>query len=301
MDLETAQRPTRPLLFPENLYIGLTKQIDKTIIRRIHISGNKNFITAFSQHGIIKLCINIFRRSGLTIFSVLVALGAVLGLIWIALETPKSDQSTFLNAGFWVLMGALVGGRIAYVAVHWEYFRKHVLEIPQVWLGGLAWPGAVIGGGLVIVLVAWIVGIPLGSLVDGMLPLLASLSVAVWLGCMFIGCAYGPEVDYWWGLSIRDQWGIWKQRLPLQLIAIILTVTLFWGIERLRHSKRGLIPGMAACLGVGGISLILLGGSILRVDPYPQYNGLRLETWAALLILGLVILSRGITTLKSQR
>jgi prolipoprotein diacylglyceryltransferase len=237
----------------------------------------------------------------LTIFSVLLALGAALGLIWIAWETPRSEQSTYLNTGIWVLVGVLVCGRVAYVIVHWEYFQDHVLEIPQVWLGGLAWPGALAGGLFSIVLVSWIKGIPLGSLADGMLPLLVSLSVAVWLGCIFVGCAYGPEVDGWWGLPTRDEWGDNKNRLPLQLIVVLLTIGLFWGIERLRQHRQGLVPGLAACLGLGGLSLSLLSASLLRADPYPLYNSIRLETWAALLFLGVAILSGGVTILKSRR
>jgi prolipoprotein diacylglyceryltransferase len=235
------------------------------------------------------------------IFSVLLALGAALGLIWVAWETPRSEQSTYLNTCVWVLVGALVGGRVAYLVVHWEYFQDDIIEITQVWLGGLAWPGALAGGLVTIMLVAWFMGIPLGSLADGMLPLLASLSVAVWLGCIFVGCAYGPEVDGWWGLPTRDEWGDNKNRLPLQLIVVLLTIGFFWGIERLRQHRQGLVPGLAACLGLGGLSLSLLSASLLRADPYPLYNGIRLETWGALLFLGVAILSGGVTILMSRR
>lgn len=224
----------------------------------------------------------------MTIFSMLLSLGAVLGLIWIVLDSPKDEQIISLNTGIWALFGALIGGRIAYVAVQWEYFQEHILEIPQVWLGGFAWPGALAGGILAIIILAWLYDIPVGKLADRMLPLLASLSVAVWLGCWLIGCAFGLEVD--WGLPAKDEWGIWKNRLPLQLIGAIMTVALFWGVDRLRQREGGLISGLAASLGLGGLSLILLGASLLRVDPYLLYNGIRLETWAALLFLGIAVI-----------
>ncbi len=218
----------------------------------------------------------------------LLSLGAVLGLIWIVLDSPKDEQIISLNTGIWALFGALIGGRIAYVAVQWEYFQEHIIEIPQVWLGGFAWPGALAGGILAIIILAWLYDIPVGKLADRMLPLLASLSVAVWLGCWLIGCAFGLEVD--WGLPAKDEWGIWKNRLPLQLIGAIMTVALFWGVDRLRQREGGLISGLAASLGLGGLSLILLGASLLRVDPYLLYNGIRLETWAALLFLGIAVI-----------
>ena len=180
----------------------------------------------------------------MTLFSVLLALGAVLGLIWIYNESPPRQQQASLYAGILVLLGGLFGARGAYVAVHWEYFQDHIIEIPQVWLGGLSWPGALAGGILSTVIAAWIAYMPVGVLADRLLPLLASLSVAVWLGCWLSGCAYGPEFSF--GFSTIDELGVWKRRLPLQLISALLIVVLFWGIERLRNRKDNLASGLAA-------------------------------------------------------
>jgi prolipoprotein diacylglyceryltransferase len=227
-------------------------------------------------------------RCELTIFSVLLAFGAVLGLIWITLESPKDERNITVSAGILALIGATIGGRATYVAVHWEYFQDYLIEIPKLWLGGLSWPGALIGGILGTLLASKIFNIHLGRLADREIPLLASFSVAIWLGCWLIGCAYGPEVI--WGLPVKDEWGIWKQRLPVQLNGAILTVALFWGIESLRHRKGYLVPGLAASLGLAGLSVILLITSLLRVDPYPTYYGVRLETWAALIFLGIATL-----------
>jgi phosphatidylglycerol:prolipoprotein diacylglycerol transferase len=235
----------------------------------------------------------------LTLFSVLLALGAVLGLIWIYNESPPRQQQASLIAGILVLLGGLVGARGAYVAVHWEYFQEYIIEIPQVWLGGLSWPGALAGGILSAVIVVWLAHIPFGVLADRLLPLLASLSVAVWLGCWLSGCAYGPETSI--GFSTKDELGVWKMRLPLQLIAALLTVLFFLGIERFRHRKSNFVSGLAASIGLGGLSLILLGASLLRVDPYPLHNGLRLETWAALIFLIVSVLLGILVIVKSRR
>ena len=225
----------------------------------------------------------------MTNFSVLLALGIVLGLSWTFLITKKEEQALSLIAGISAVIGALIGGRIAYITVNWDYFQNHFLKIPQVWLGGIAWPGALIGGILAIIVVAWLYGFSVGILVDRLLPLIASLSVAVWLGCWLTGCGYGPEFDF--GLPAKDEWGIWEKRLPVQLMGAFLTIGLFWGIDRFRLREDDLPPGLAGSLGLGGLSLILLGISYLRVDPYPLYNGLRLETWAAWIFVSLSILS----------
>jgi len=97
-------------------------------------------------HGIILLKIDVSRRKSLTIFSSIIAFGAVLGLIWIALDTPTKNRHIHLTAGVWVLTGALLGSRLTYVVTNWEYFQQHIFEIHQIWLGGMAWPGALAGG-----------------------------------------------------------------------------------------------------------------------------------------------------------
>ena len=235
----------------------------------------------------------------MTIFSLLLALSAVLGLAWVTHDSPPRLRNSSLNAAIWVLFAALVVGRAAYVAPNWEYFQNHLIEIPQVWLGGLAWPGALAGAILGTFVVAWISEIRFVVLVDRLLPLLASLSVAVWLGCWITGCAYGPESG--WGLPAKDEWGFWKNRVPLQLIGAILTVASFWGIDRFRQRKKNLAPGLTASLGFGLLCVILLGASVLRADPYPVYSGLRLETWAALALLLISILSGGYAIIKGRR
>ena len=110
--------------------------------------------------------LDVLRRFTLTFFSVLLALGAVLGLTWVVYESAQRRQQISLSAGFFVLLSALISGRAAYVSLNWEYFQDQIFEIPQVWLGGLAWPGALAGAIFGTIIVAWISEIPVGVLVD---------------------------------------------------------------------------------------------------------------------------------------
>lgn len=235
----------------------------------------------------------------MTLFSLLLALAAVLGLAWITFDSSPRLRDASLNAAVLVLLAALIGGRAAYVAPNWPYFQNHLIEIPQVWLGGLAWPGALAGAILGVLVAARVSEFPVAVLADRLMPLLASLAVAVWLGCWVTGCAYGQEAD--WGLPAKDEWGIWKSRLPLQLIGAVLTVASLWSVERFRQRKKNLSSGLTASLGLGLLCLILLGASILRADPYPVYSGLRLETWAAIALLVISILSGFYAIIKGRR
>jgi len=221
------------------------------------------------------------------VFSLLVALGTLAGLYWISQRaTIKRQAEIQTKAGVWVLVGGLVGGRAAYVFVNYPYFQRHWLEAVQVQLGGMAWPGALAGGMIAVALYAWRVRQPLGKLSAAVLPLLGLLTISAWLGCWFDGCAYGPITGAWGGIPARDEWGVLRPRLPLQLLGAALTTGLFGFLEWFSQRQK-LRPGTQAWLAWLGLCLLLLVASLLRADPAPLWRGLRLETWTALLYLGL--------------
>ena len=181
----------------------------------------------------------------------------------------------------WVLLGGLIGSRLVYVAASWLYYQDHVLESLQFYRGGLSWPGALAGGLLALVVFAALNHVPLAGLADDLLPLLAALSVAAWLGCWVAGCAYGIASDAWWSIPSPDEWGVVANRWPIQIWGGLLTVGLFALLERLAGAA-WLKRGYRALLSLLGLSLILLATAILRADPELTWNGLRLEAWAAL-------------------
>ena len=195
-----------------------------------------------------------------------------------------------MEAGIWTLLGALVGSRALFVAFNWPYFQEHPWETLQVHLGGLSWPGALVGGLLALALS---VGVNRQSFVesaDALVPLLVCLSVSAWLGCWLDGCVYGASTSYWWGVPSPDEWGEVTRRSPVQLVGALFTVGLFWSSDR--AVKRGNFkPGTLACLGLLNLSLITFGLSFLRVDPVLSWQGLHLDAWAALAFAGLGLIA----------
>jgi phosphatidylglycerol---prolipoprotein diacylglyceryl transferase len=67
-------------------------------------------------------------------------------------ETGYSEQA--LDTLLWfVVGGAIIGARLGHVFFYnWDYYRQHLLEIPQVWQGGLASHG----GGIGLFLALWL-------------------------------------------------------------------------------------------------------------------------------------------------
>lgn len=214
-------------------------------------------------------------------FSILLALGAGLGLFWAAWQVPEKRALATADAGLWVLFGAVVGGRVIHVAANWAYFQQALPEVLQIWQGGLAGIGALGGAMMALLLTGILTRYEPGELADALLPLLATVGGATWLGCWLEGCAYGALWNAWGGLPAPDESGATVSRLPLQLLGALLLVGWVAFLDRRRRQAR---PGMAAALGFLGISLELLALSFLRADPGFYWQGLRLDAWGALVL-----------------
>lgn len=211
--------------------------------------------------------------------SLLIGVGAGLGLAWVGWKMAIESVYLHLDAGLWVLAGSLVGARAGYVALNWGYFRQHLHEIWQVYLGGLAWPGAFAGGLLGVALFARVAHQPPGALADAILPLATSVTLFAWLGCWLDGCAYGQASQAWWALPGRDEWGTMAPRLPLQLVLALLSLASLWFVEQNRaHFAKA---GQAAAVWLGAIAAQLLLAAFLRADPAPAWQGIRLDAWGA--------------------
>jgi phosphatidylglycerol---prolipoprotein diacylglyceryl transferase len=221
-------------------------------------------------------------------FAFIVGLGASLGLWRVVQHVPRWQAARWLNAGLLTLFCILAGARLDYVLFHAAYFAQNPLEAIEIWKGGLAWPGALVGAlaAVVIVAVSW--HIPFGLIADTMSPLAAPLAIAVWLGCWQAGCAYGPLIpaSAWWGIPIRDETGAFASRLPLQALAA-LTLVIFFSWLEAKTFPRG-TNGRLASLAALGLSLNLLIFSLLRVDPAPLWQGIRPDIWMA---VGLTLVS----------
>jgi prolipoprotein diacylglyceryltransferase len=219
-------------------------------------------------------------------FSILLGLGTLFGLLLTVWRAPEKEALRYLDAAILTLCGALIGSRVVMVAVNHQYYQTHPDEILKVWLGGMSGIGAIVGGVIVLIILASWWQIPAGKLADAMLPLAGSLTITAWLGCWLDSCGYGLPSDMWWALPSRDEWGTLPNRVPVQLAGAAFTLFLVWLLDQ--ASKHFSIQGLSAAIGLFGISAVIFVLSFLRVDPTPIFNGLRLEAWGA---FGLMIFS----------
>ena len=224
-------------------------------------------------------------------FSILLGLGALVGLLLMVWQAPKEETSRYLNAGLWTLFGALVGSRILVVMENYSYYRSHLGEIAQVWLGGLSGIGALAGGLLTILILSVWWNLPAGKLADTLLPLAGAVAITAWLGCWVDRCGYGITTVGWWALPGRDEWGRLANRVPVQLLGAVFTLVIIWLLDWV--GKRTRIPGLISAIGLLGISAVLFSLSFLRADPTPVWKNLRLEAWGAavLMLISLILLA----------
>jgi phosphatidylglycerol:prolipoprotein diacylglycerol transferase len=86
-------------------------------------------------------------------YSIMIALALLVGSMVMILECrrQKMDEDKFVNLLFWGVIIAIIGARAYYVLFNWSYYSKNLIEVLEVWNGGLAIHGAMIGGGLFVI------------------------------------------------------------------------------------------------------------------------------------------------------
>ena len=57
----------------------------------------------------------------------------------------KMDLNKMLDVLLFGTVGGILGARLYYVAFEWDYYSQHLSEIPQIWMGGMAIYGGLIG------------------------------------------------------------------------------------------------------------------------------------------------------------
>lgn len=236
------------------------------------------------------------------IFPLSIGFGIGVGMVWAIWPVsvfPKIARARF-DAAVIGLGSGLIGGRAVYVLINWDYFRHSLVEIPQIWLGGLSWVGALTGGILAIIVVAWKRGISFGNLADGFRPLFTSILISTWLACWMTGVAYGVEIDAWWGIPARDEWGFLAKRWPIQMVGAFSALGIQWITDWLLARKRMRMPGLAALTVLGGFSLTILGLSPFRGDATPQWAGMRLDTWASIFYFVLCLVAVSILLIRTK-
>ena len=167
-------------------------------------------------------------------YTVLLDLGLILGLLLTYFEGKRhlGRGTLALDLGLWVVIGGILGGRIAYVLANWSAFSEEWVGVFRIWEGGLSFHGAVLGGLLVMVLFAYWGQrderpVSFWQLADLLTPGLALGIVFGWAACLMGGCAYGALGEGFGYAILPDLYGVEASRFATQAVGLGYALLLF--------------------------------------------------------------------------
>lgn len=136
-------------------------------------------------------------------YGVIIAFGFLLAVLFGGRMAYKwkLDLNKMLDILLFGTIGGILGARLYYVAFEWDYYSRHLSEIPQIWEGGLAIYGGLIGGILAAFLVCRHNGLNFLKLLD-----LAGMSFLIGQGIGRWGNyanqeAFGTNTTLPWGMT----------------------------------------------------------------------------------------------------
>ena len=177
----------------------------------------------------------LFHFCGISIYSypAMLYVGIVLG-IYAELYAATSiglDVPATLTATLALLATALLGARLLHVLTHWSLYRRDPDRILRCSDGGASMYGGLLLAFPASFPVLAMLNLPFATFWD-----LVSFTMLVGMivtraGCFLNGCCAGRPTSHWWGWNLPNYKGVWRRRIPVQILeAIWGTLVLTGGI-----------------------------------------------------------------------
>lgn len=198
-------------------------------------------------------------------YGLMLAIAFLIGIFGAGRSAKKIGISfdTIIDLGVWILIGAIVGARLAYVITEYQYFLKSPWEIVLINSGGLAFHGGLLGGFLAGFWYLKRKRIYPWKLADIITPFVALGYAMVRVGCLLKGCCYGKTTTVLWALPCSGNDHLLRH--PTQIYSMIGSLLLFVVLWKLRNHKR--FPGFLFVLYIGLYSILRFIVEIFRVAP----------------------------------
>ncbi len=89
-------------------------------------------------------------------YSMLILIGIIIGVLLVIKESKKFKipYDDIFNMCFYAIIFGIIGARLYYVLFNLSYYRYNLLEIIEIWNGGLAIHGGIIAGALTVIVYA---------------------------------------------------------------------------------------------------------------------------------------------------
>ncbi len=226
-------------------------------------------------------------------YGVMIFIAFLLGIFLAQRQAPREgfQKDHVYDVAIMTIILALVGARLAYVFLHWDYFSQNLVEVFAVRRGGLTFYGGFIAPLIGGFFYARVKKISMLKFLDFISPYIALGYGITRIGCFLNGCCYGIPTQTFLGMVFPAVDNI--PRHPTQLYSAIamFAVFLILGFLRRKPQARGVI--FFSFILLYGIYRFLI--EFLRV-PEPGYWGL---TLAQNLIIPVVIVAAIFVLVKS--
>lgn len=231
-------------------------------------------------------------------YAVMIALGFLVAL-WIAAPLAKRmelDYEKASNGIFVIFIAGILGARLYYCALRWDYFIHNLIEIPQTWHGGLSIHGGIIAGVLAAIWYCRKTNLPILKSLDYwtcLVPL--AQGIGRW-GNFFNSEAYGAPVsdDFWLKLYIPpncrlSEFASSSYYHPTFLYESVWNILLFLFLYFYASKKLANYPGLAFCTYLAGYSLGRILIEPIRIDSVANFMNIPVPLLISALTLALAL------------
>ena len=230
-------------------------------------------------------------------YGLMIALGVIAGVWLMGRRLEASGAGTRDDASavaVWAVVAGVIGSRLYHVVTDWDLFRHDLGRIPQIWKGGLGFPGGILLGSVAAVWAFKRRGIrPAVGVSAGVPGLPLAQAIGRW-GNWWNQELFGKPTTLPWALRVS------ADKVPAgyapgttfhptflyeSLWNFALCGLLLW-VDR-RFTLR---PGRLMAVYVVGYAVGRFWVEGLRIDPAHTAGGLRLNQWVALIVGGVAAL-----------
>ena len=165
-------------------------------------------------------------------YGVLTAAGFLAAVYhWMFLARRENlDPHIGSELGIWVIVGGILGARLAYILANLPTYLADPMEMVRIWHGGQIYYGGFILASFSVYLLARMKRFPFLALADFTVTALPLGHGIGRIGCFMNGCCYGTESDLPWACHLADAarhpTQLYETGFNFALYALLLTVYL---------------------------------------------------------------------------
>ncbi len=209
----------------------------------------------------------LFQLGPLTVryYGLMYVLALLMAIVLLRYDAKRYNLSSerMVDLAFYTFVAGIIGGRLYYVILRWDYYGANLWKVFAIWEGGMAIHGGLIGGLIGIFWFARLIGVPFLQLADMVAPTVSLGHAFGRFGNFMNGDAHGyPLRSPWlpeWLRHFPDWMGVTfplsspagkqfpDQALhPVMLYELVLNLVgfgLLWGTRK-RMTRPGQLLGL---------------------------------------------------------